>query len=355
VRRYGHGLVIGKFYPPHAGHHHLIDAAAAACDRLTVVVAPASTESIPLDLRCSWLRERHAGVEVVGVYDDHPVDYHDPDVWEAHCAVFRAAAGVSTVDAVFSSEGYGEELARRFQAVHVCVDRERLAVPVSGRAVRADPVAHWAYLSPPVRAWFAKRVVVVGAESTGTTTLARALAEEYARRGGVWANTEWVPEYGRELTERKLATLRERYPSATVFDVRWERADFVAVAREQNAAEDRAARTGSPLLVCDTDALATSVWEERYLGSSSGEVRAAARPADLYLLTELAGVPFVDDGLRDGEHIRQWMTDRLREVLGWSGVPVVEVSGAPQARLATALAAVDGLFAAGWVLAQPAG
>ncbi len=223
-RRYGHGLVIGKFYPPHAGHHYLIDVAAGACERLTVVVAPASHESIPLDARCSWLRERHPGVEVVGVYDDVPVDYDDPEIWAAHCALFRTAAGVSTVDAVFSSEPYGDELARRFSAVHVCVDPPRAAVPVSGRAVRADPVGHWGYLTPPVRAWFVRRVVVVGAESTGTTTLARDLAERYAARGGVWAGTRWVPEYGRELTARKLAVLRERDPAASVFDVRWDRA-----------------------------------------------------------------------------------------------------------------------------------
>ena len=50
-----HGLVIGKFYPPHAGHHHLIRAAAARCARLTVVVMAATVESIPLARRVAWL------------------------------------------------------------------------------------------------------------------------------------------------------------------------------------------------------------------------------------------------------------------------------------------------------------
>ena len=78
---YRHGLVVGKFYPPHAGHHHLIDVAAAGCARVTVVVAPSRRESIPLDARLSWLREVHADsphVRFVGVYDDHPVDYAAP-------------------------------------------------------------------------------------------------------------------------------------------------------------------------------------------------------------------------------------------------------------------------------------
>ncbi|MDG4833173.1 AAA family ATPase [Solwaraspora sp. WMMD1047] len=348
-------MVVGKFYPPHAGHHRLIDAAAAGCERVTVVVAPSRVESIPLELRLAWLRETHAAtpwVRFVGVLDDTPVDYHDPAIWDAHCALFRSAAG-DPVDAVYSSEAYGDELARRFSAVHVCVDPDRATVPVSGTAIRADPVAHWPHLAPPVRAWFTRRVVVAGAESTGTTTLARDLAAALRRRGGVWSNTRWVPEYGRELTAQKLAALRAVDPAATVSDVEWSPEDFVAVARAQNRAEDDAARDGAPILVCDTDSRVTQVWQERYLGAASPATVAAARLPDLYLLTDHAGVPFDDDGLRDGEHLREWMTGRFREVLGAAGVPVREVTGRPRTRLAAALAACDDLLARGWGLAPP--
>ncbi|MBE1492186.1 AAA family ATPase [Plantactinospora soyae] len=346
--RFGHGLVVGKFYPPHAGHHALINAAARRCAAVTVVVAPSRRESIPLEFRLDWLREVHAAdphVRFVGRYDDHPVDYADPVAWEVHCAVFREAVGGARVDAVFSSEAYGAELARRFDAVDVPVDPERAAVPVSGTAVRSDPVAHWDRLSPPVRAWFVRRVVVVGAESTGTTTMAEALAGHY--------RTTWVPEYGRELTADKLARLHKITPEATVFDVTWERADFVSVVREQQAAEDAAARRSGPLLFCDTDARATAVWEERYLGSASPPVRAAARRPDLYLLTDHCGVPFRDDGLRDGEHLREWMTGRFREVLADSAVPVIELTGPHSERLRDAVRACDGLLAAGWSLSAP--
>ena len=343
-----HGLVVGKFYPPHAGHHALVEAAAARCAAVTVVVAPSRRESIPLDLRVAWLREVHAAtpwVRFVGRYDDHPVDYADPAVWDLHCAVFADALGGEPVDAVFSSEAYGEELARRFDAVAVCVDLDRRAVPVSGTAVRADPVAHWRRLSPPVRAWLVRRVVVVGAESTGTTTMAEALAAHYG--------TAWVPEYGRELTERKLAGLRGVRSDATVFDVTWDRDDFREVVREQQAAEDAAARGSGPLLFCDTDARATAIWEERYLGSPSEAVRAAARRPALYLLTDHDGVPFADDGLRDGEHLRAWMTGRFRAELAGCGVPVVELRGSHEERLAVAVAACDALLAAGWSFTEP--
>ncbi len=51
VERQGHGLVIGKFYPLHRGHQHLIDTAAAACDRVTVVAMASAVESVPLGVR----------------------------------------------------------------------------------------------------------------------------------------------------------------------------------------------------------------------------------------------------------------------------------------------------------------
>ena len=358
--RWGHGLVVGKFYPPHAGHHALIDAAAAACDRVTVVVAPSSRESVPLELRLAWLREAHPGhVRFVGVYDDHPVDYTDSLAWERHTAVFRAAAGPAPVDAVFTSEAYGAELARRFGARAVTVDPERIGVPVSGTAVRADPVAHWDLLGPGVRAWLTRRVIVVGAESTGTTTTARALARHYRTRGGVWARTRWVPEFGRELTVRKLDALRLKDPAAAVEDVTWDRDDFVTVAAEQSAAEDAAARAGSPLLIGDTDALATTIWEERYLApegsawTTSPGVAARVRAPDLYLLTHHEGVPFVDDGLRDGEAVRAWMTGRFEQVLAAQGVPWLVLTGCYPARLRAAVAACDALLTAGWSFAPP--
>jgi HTH-type transcriptional regulator, transcriptional repressor of NAD biosynthesis genes len=197
-------------------------------------------------------------------------------------------------------------------------------------------VAYWDRLTPAVRAWFVRRVVVVGAESTGTTTLARDLAANYG--------TGWVPEYGRELTVRKVAV------AGSIAAVVWTPGDFVEVARAQNAAEDAAARESGPVLVCDTDARATAVWQERYLGAVSPEVHGYARRPDLYLLTDHAGVPFEDDGLRDGEHVRAWMTGRFREVL--DGLPVVELTGSREARLATAVQAVDGLLAHGWDLAS---
>ncbi|WP_433178547.1 AAA family ATPase [Actinoallomurus sp. CA-150999] len=379
-----HGLVIGKFYPPHAGHHHLIDTAAGACKRVTVVVAASTVESIPLALRTAWLRERHPQphVEIVPVVDDVEVDYDSEEIWAAHVAAFRAGlaaasgqdvgvasgkgAGAVTgqgigaldhppVDAVFSSEEYGPELACRFDAAHVPVDPPRGRFPVSGTAVRGDPVACWEWLSPAVRAYLARRVVIVGAESSGTTTLSRALAAHYAARGGVWAATRWVPEYGRLYCEEKLALARRTDPDRWIGDLPWASEEFTLIAERHLALEDAAARSGSPLLICDTDAFATSLWHERYLGTLSPDVeRVHARTRhDLWILTDTAGVPFEQDGWRDGESIRERMSGRFREELDRRGLPYVVVTGPHEDRLAAAVTEVDALLEKGWTFADP--
>ncbi|MFE1963211.1 AAA family ATPase [Streptomyces sp. NPDC059479] len=351
-----HGLVLGKFYPPHAGHHHLVRTARDRCARLTVLVCASSVESVPLADRVRWMREVHpeADVRVVGAVDDIPVDLHDSGVWDAHMAVFRAAVP-ERVDAVFSSEGYGEELGRRFGAESVLVDLDRTVFPVSGTAVRKDPVGCWDFLAPPVRAALTRRVVVLGAESTGTTTLALALAEHYRRRGGVWARTRYVPEYGREFSERKLAALRARWPSARWEDVEFTTDEFPLIAVRQNALEEEAARAGSPVLFCDTDSFATTVWHERYVGGRDPRTEKIAELNDhhLWLLTDHEGVAFEDDGLRDGEELRPWMTGRFGAELARTGRQFIRVSGSREERLAAAVAAVDALLARGWDFAPP--
>ncbi len=349
-----HGLVVGKFYPPHAGHHHLIDTAARACERLTVLVAASPRESIPIMLRAAWLRERHTDphVHIVPLVDDVAVDYDSETVWAAHVEIFRTGVGGQPVDAVFSSEEYGAELARRFDAVHVPVDPARGRFPVSGTAVRHDPVATWEWLSPPVRAHLARRVVVVGAESSGTTTLSRALADHFAACGGVWAPTRWVPEYGRLYCEEKVALAG---PGRWIGDLEWTSEEFTTIAERHAAFEDAAARTGSPLLVCDTDAFATSLWHERYLGSlSPAAERVHSRTRhDLWIVTDTAGVPFEQDGWRDGESVRERMGARFVEELSQRGLPHLLVSGSREDRLAAAVKACDELIDQGWIFSDP--
>lgn len=338
MSRFRHGLVLGKFYPFHAGHQALIRAAASRCDGVTVEVLASSVESVPLDVRAGWVQEEHPDVRVVAAMDEAVVDFASAAAWDAQMPLIEGLLD-RPVDAVFTSDAYGEELARRLGATWVQVDPGRVATPVSGTGIRADVAGHWWALPAAVRAWFVHRVVVIGAESTGTTTLATDLDRYYA--------TGWVPEFGREWSEIRPGGL----------EAPWLPAEFDLVSREQARREDEAARRAPrPLLVCDTDVLTTTVWHERYVGSSSASVERLAkqRVPDLYLLTG-DEIPFVQDGMRDGEHLRGWMTGRFREVLAAQPAPWVELDGPRQERLRRAVERVDALLARGHVLADPLG
>ena len=150
----GHGLVLGKFLPPHAGHHELVDFALGCCSRVTVLVLGSVTEPIPLSLRRDWMRARHPAARVVAGWDEIPVEFDDPLVHDAHIELMERLLN-EPIDAVFTGEAYGDLLASRWGVEHVLHPRGGV---ISGTAVRADPAAWWSSLEPDVRAWFCRRV-----------------------------------------------------------------------------------------------------------------------------------------------------------------------------------------------------
>jgi NadR type nicotinamide-nucleotide adenylyltransferase len=338
-------------------------------------VLGATVESIPVADRVYWLAAEHwadPGVAVLGDIDDHPPDLYDDKVWDAHVGIVRAVLtrrairdgdpAAAAIDAVFTSEAYGDELARRLGAEHVSVDPERTEYPVSGTAVREDPVGHWHHLATPTKAGLTARVVVVGAESTGTTTLCEQLVEHYRERRGSFGDTALVVEHGRLYTEEKLAAEHALAkaggkPLPDLENLLWTVGDFVDVARRQAVAEDEAAAHGGPLLVCDNDSWAATIWCERYLGRSYDEVSLVVgdRAPALYLLTDHVGVPFTQDGWRDGEHRREWMTARFVRGLRERDVPWVLLSGSREHRLRRAIRACDDLLPTHFHFADPLG
>ena len=254
---------------------------------------------------------------------DDRYDENDTAVWARNTIAWLGGAP----DVVFTSEDYGEPYSRMMGCAHVLVDKARLAVPCSATMIRNDPYANWDFLGPPVRAWYARRVCVLGAESTGTTTLAQDLAARY--------ETVWVPEFGREYSAEKWA--RD--------DFLWTTDEFPRIALEQERREDHAARRANRVLICDTNAFATTLWHRRYVGGENEALKEIARRArcDLYLLTG-DEIPFVQDGLRDGEHVRHEMHAWFEGALQAGEVPWLLVRGSREDRLALASEAINALF-----------
>jgi NadR type nicotinamide-nucleotide adenylyltransferase len=164
----------------------------------------------------------------------------------------------------------------------------------------------------------ALRVAILGAESTGKSTLSAELAARY--------QTVWVPEYLRQFVETE-----HRVPYET---------DQYHIAQVQMAHENAAAASARRFLFCDTTPFMTAI----YSGVYWGRVDPALAALDLhyaYAVTLVAApdLPWVADGLqRESEAVRQQVHQALVDKLERRRIPFTLLTGSLEQRLAQAQA-----------------
>jgi NadR type nicotinamide-nucleotide adenylyltransferase len=151
------------------------------------------------------------------------------------------------------------------------------------------------------------RVAILGAESSGKSTLAAALAAHYG--------TVWVPEYLREFVD-------------TVGRVPHE-ADQYPIARTQLEREDAAASLASRFLFCDTTPFMTALYSRVYWQRVDSQLAALEAAHDYaYTLVAAPDGPWVADGLqRESEEVRQRVHRMVLARLDQRGLPFVLVEG----------------------------
>ena len=350
--RFRRGLVVGKFSPLHLGHELLIETACAACDDVLVLsYSQPELERCGAAARERWLRARCPGVTALVLDDERlarlcaergilprRLPANDAPDYEQRQFVgwLLLALLDTTVDAVFTSESYGDGFAASlsvlFQAmrpghaavVHISVDPARGQRPVSGSAVRESPSTWCALVAPEVYADLVPRICLLGGESSGKTTLAQALAERL--------NTHWVAEYGRERWEE----LGGRVMSAD---------ELVHVARVQVQREIDAAQTANGWLICDTSPLTTLQYCLIDHGHAPDELQhLAERPYDLAVLCN-GDFAFVQDGTRRDADFRARQQARTADALRSLGIRSIAVRGSVDERVEEVLAALPALKA----------
>ena len=173
------------------------------------------------------------------------------------------------------------------------------------------------------------RVAIVGAESTGKTTLAAALTPYLAQQTGL--RVTWVPEVLREWCDR-VGRTPHVHEQASLLRAQHERIEAAAADHD--------------LVICDTTALMTAVYSRMVFGDRSLDERAAAlhRQMSLTLLTAV-DLPWIADGQqRDGPQVRAPVDAALRELLRSHGLPWTVIDGVGPARLQHAVDAVAPLL-----------
>ncbi len=332
--RFQLGLVVGKFSPLHQGHMLVIDHAAQRCDRLLILsYSNPEFHGCKASLRRRWLTQLFPQHECVVVDEDWlaltckakgvscqalpPNDASDL-VQQHYLAYLLKDVLGRFPDAMFASESYlypcadviSNALATKVSPV--MVDLYRAKVPVSGTLLRVDTAQNWSFLPPVVRADWVQRIVLLGGESSGKTTLACALAQALG--------TQWVPEYGRELWDQQDGQLSPD--------------DLLHIARVQGQQEDATALTSGPWLVCDTTVLTTLGYSLWMFGQMDPRIEALAQR--FYTLTVLCAgdFPFVQDGTRRNVDFQQRQHQWFLAQFKLRGIPFIEVNGPLDARLA---------------------
>lgn len=171
-----------------------------------------------------------------------------------------------------------------------------------------------------------KRIVITGPESTGKSTLTRALARNFGAPA--------VAEYARTYLEQLQRPYTEE--------------DLLTIAALQIRAEDEAAlHTRNNLLFCDTDLYVLKVWSEHKYGRCHRQIleTIATRRYDLYLLTGI-DMAWEDDPLREHPQpvMRQYFYNIYLDIVQQSGIPFVLINGGKQERLRQAIHAVQDLL-----------
>jgi nicotinamide riboside kinase len=172
-------------------------------------------------------------------------------------------------------------------------------------------------------------IAIVGAESTGKTTLAQALATALAAQTG--RRVAWVPEVLREWCER-VGRTPQAHEQAPILRAQHERVDAAAAAHD--------------IVVCDTTALMTAVYSTLIFGDRSLDARAIELHRRMaFTLLTATDLPWVADGhQRDGPQVREPVDRALRERLLAAGLPFAVISGTGSERLEQALAALRPLW-----------
>ena len=330
------GLVVGKFSPLHRGHELVIRRALEMCAEVFII-----SYSKPEFMGCEavqrekWLSElfpqtRRLVVTGKDIAKLGSEEFAEVPPNDAPDSIHRRFVGFlclqvlrTTMDVVFTSESYGDGFAGELTAYfsehgkisapvrHVLIDLQRISVPISGTELRSDAFGRKQWLSPCVYASFVKRVCFLGGESSGKSTLAQAMACHF--------QSVSVPEYGRELWEKKQGRLN--------FE------DMLHIAERQVDLEECAARNANNFLFCDTSPLTTLFYSQHLFGrADSGLIELTKRSYEFLFLCA-ADFDFVQDGTRQTSDFRmkqhQWYESELKE----RGVPYRVVTGTIEQRV----------------------
>jgi len=304
------GLTLGKYAPFHLGHKFVIDTALSEMDRVIVMVYEDDITPIPVQTRANWIRKLFPSVEVIECKDGPQTVGYTPEIMEIQEAYILKVVGNRRITHFYSSENYGAHVSKALGAVDRRVDQARDALDISATEIRTDAYRHRAFVPDIVYRDLVTKVVFLGAESTGKTTIAKELARRFC--------TEYVPEYG--------AT----YWYGHQQDMRLTPAQLVEIAKGHVEIEDRQILASNKYCFIDTNAITTYMYANDYHGYAMPELKVLADSCrcryDITFLCE-DDIPYDDTWDRRGIAQRAESQMKLTDELVRRGIPFYVLRG----------------------------
>lgn len=305
--------------PFHNGHRYLIDFASHYVEKLYVLVCSLQNEPIKGELRYNWVSELFAGnknITVLHCTDENPqYPEEHPDFWNIwkETTVSRVP---QKIDLLFASEMYGYPLAEIVGAEFVPVDIARSIVPISGTAIRENPLQNWEYLPETTRKHYLKKICVIGPESCGKTTLTHQLAEYF--------HTIAIDEYARGYLASKN--------NECIYE------DIEKIALGHLASEKALEAQSNKYMFLDTDIITTCIHSELLFQKTPDwcQTYSYEKKYDYYLLMDI-DTPFTEDPQRYFGDKRKWLFEKFEKELQKRDLPYSIVSGTGDMRLQNAL------------------
>jgi HTH-type transcriptional repressor of NAD biosynthesis genes len=321
------GLVLGKFMPLHTGHLALIDFAAGQCEELFILLCYTNNEPVSGSIREEWLKTattNHSNCSVVKfLYNEAVLPNTSVSSKEVSQLWSRAINTIlPDIDVIFSSELYGDYVASFLGIRHIVFDIERKAQPISASAILTNPLLNWNFIDVAARPYFVKKIVLLGTESTGKSTLTEKLATYF--------NAAYVPEMAREILEKT----EDCKPEHLVQIAALHATTILSKLKEANR-----------LLFIDTDINITRSYS-KYLFNETLHTEhwiEDANKADLYIFLE-PDCEFVQDGTRLPDEERHKLSLFHKEQLKQAGIPYFSINGNWEERMEKSCALVKKTF-----------
>ncbi len=213
----------------------MINFALTQCDFLTVLVCCSDKENISDAIRSTWIKNTLKNKKNLEVRTFNYLESELPNTSESSESVSKLWAEIfkkqfPDYSLLITSEEYGNFVSAFMNIKHIPFDMPRKLFPVSATAVRNNIFTNWNYLPNIVKPYFAIKVVILGTESTGKTSLTEKLTKHF--------NCSYVLEVGREIIA-----------NSNSFNFN----ELHTVATEHAKRIDHSVIGNSPLVILDTD------------------------------------------------------------------------------------------------------